>query len=211
MAGARGRAGHAAPWLASLCQGLGWLRRAAVREGGGRAVREPLGPWKEELMCGWSKLHSDGRRRKQKIHRNIRFSLVLLPAHECELFLSLPSILAVIVDPSAGLSCTLSSSSTNTGSRQALEHIQCSKNTIHNPNIMAKRSQLFKSKAGWTPCEVTMNKMTVSYSPVLCRWSVRQLVLAQTLRRTKVWEENKGGGEKKAAQFLPHNTRTVSD
>lgn len=89
-------------------------------------------------MRGWSKLHSDGRRRKQKVHRNIRFPFALLPAHKCELFLSLPSILAVIVDPSAGLSCTLSSSSTNTGSRHVLEHIQCTKYTIYIPNIMAK-------------------------------------------------------------------------
>lgn len=111
LAGVRGHASHTTPWLAGMCEGRSRQRRAAVRRGRS-ATAELLCPWNVELLCGWSKLH---KIKKVNHCENIRFSL------SCLNFF-LPGMLAPAVEASVVLSWTLSSSSTNTGSRLVLEH-----------------------------------------------------------------------------------------
>lgn len=60
LAGVRGHA----PQLAGMCDGRSQLRGAAAREGGRSAAGEPVGLWKEELVCGWKELCKDVRRRE---------------------------------------------------------------------------------------------------------------------------------------------------
>lgn len=112
LAGVRGHASHTTPWLAGMCEWRYWLRRAAVR--GGRSA-ELLCPWKVVLVV--------------KVTHRCKNSNSLYKYQICIFMLIntfenffLPGMLAPAVEASVVLSWTLSSSSTNTGSRLVLEH-----------------------------------------------------------------------------------------
>lgn len=166
MAWTRDRTGHATPWLAGVCDRWCRLRRTAVREGGWLAADEPACPWKEDLLCGWLKLHTDARTKSIAISGCGSF---LVPAR-ISVNRSLPAVLGSAFGTPAAPSCTVSSSSTSTGSRLVLENIY-----FYLHSIIA--TYTFTSIYGIFWNEV-FSKLTLNHSPVLSWWSAGRLVLA---------------------------------